>query len=92
MSIYREKEWITDKPLIVPKIVYIVMALMVMLAVVTGLAYWFESSVLDRFNETPLFDLFSDAFKVGLGAFIGVLSQWASTVFGNQDAAANTET
>ena len=54
-----------DKPLIIPRIVYVVMALMVMLAVVTGLAYWFESSVLG-FNETPLFDLFSDAFKVGL--------------------------
>ena len=81
-----------DKPLIIPKIVYVVMALMVMLAGVTSLAYWFEPSVLDGFNETPLFDLFSDAFKVGLGAFIGVLSQRASTVFGKQDVAANTVT
>ncbi len=40
-----------DKPLIDPKIVYVVMALMVMLAVVTSLAYWFESGSYGLFLE-----------------------------------------
>jgi hypothetical protein len=75
-----------EKPLIVPRIVWVGLGLMIMLIIVTSLAYWYEtsnSSALD--NNTPLFGLFSDAFKVGLGAFIGVMSQWASRVFGTED-------
>jgi hypothetical protein len=69
---------------VIPKIVYISMGVMILLTAITGTAYWYETgNSTDPGNHvTPLFDLFSDAFKVGLGAFIGVLSQWASSVFG----------
>lgn len=73
--------------LIIPKIVIISMVVMILLAGVTGLAYWFEISHSDVTSNGPsIYELFSDAFKVGLGAFIGVLSQWASKVFGNEGA------
>ncbi|NIP17870.1 MAG: hypothetical protein GWM87_06730 [Xanthomonadales bacterium] len=73
--------------LVIPKIVWVAMTVMVLLIVVTGAAYWLETSQSGGLNnETPLYDLFSDAFKVGLGAFIGVLSQWASKVFGREEA------
>jgi len=72
-----------DKPLIVPKIVWISMGTMVLLILVTVWAHHYETVSHPLPNgATPLFSLFSDAFKVGLGAFIGVMSQWAAKVFG----------
>ena len=76
-----------NNPSIIPKIVYISLGVMILLAVVTSVAYWYETgNSADLNNKTPLFEVFSDAFKVGLGAFIGVMSQWASKVFGREGA------
>ena len=69
------------KPLIVPRIVIVGMFVMVFGATLAAAAYVFETRVLTSGDALPLFELFADAFKVGLGAFIGVLSQWASRVF-----------
>lgn len=83
---------IVDKPLIVPKIVYIGLAMMILLIAITSMAYWYEIRSTAKLNgATPLFDLFADAFKVGLGAFIGVMSQWASKVFGQDGAERNNK-
>lgn len=72
-----------EKPLVVPRIVWFSLSTMMMLIVVTLAAYYYETRVSPLENgTTPLFGLFGDAFKVGLGAFIGVMSQWAALVFG----------
>ena len=68
------------KSLIVPRIVIVGMFVLVFGAALAAGAYVFETRVLNS-DALPLFELFADAFKVGLGAFIGVLSQWASRVF-----------
>jgi hypothetical protein len=60
---------------------------MVLLILVTVAAYLYDTVyVPSPSGATPLFSLFSDAFKVGLGAFIGVMSQWAALVFGQEAA------
>lgn len=69
------------KPLVVPRIVFVGLMVMVFGAVLAAWAYYYETQVLPDGGDLPLFNLFADAFKVGLGAFIGVLSQWASRVF-----------
>lgn len=66
---------------VIPRIVIIGMMVMIFGAVLSFLAYIFETQVLGMTPPLPLYELFADAFKVGLGAFIGVLSQWASRVF-----------
>ena len=72
-----------EKPLVVPRIVWFSLSTIIILIVVTLAAYYFETRVSPLDNgTTPLFELFADAFKVGLGAFIGVMSQWAALVFG----------
>ena len=77
-----------DKPMIIPRIVWMSMGTMILMITVTVIAYWYESIQMPNANgTTPLFDLFSDAFKVGLGAFIGVMSQWAAQVFGKETGA-----
>ena len=72
-----------EKPLVVPRIVWFSLSTMMMLIVVTLVAYYYETRISPLENgTTPLFGLFGHAFKVGLGAFIGVMSQWAALVFG----------
>lgn len=75
------------KPQIIPRIVVIGMVVFLFGAILATLAYIYEMSVLKLTTGHPLFDLFADGFKVGLGAFIGVLSQWASRVFTNAEEA-----
>jgi len=75
-----------NKPLVIPKIILIGMIVWVFGAILAAAAYYYETTLLNSLNSsssssTPLFDLFADAFKVGLGAFIGVVSQWANRVF-----------
>ncbi len=80
-----------DRPLVVPRIVFIGLMVMVFGAVLAAWAYYYETQVLSTGGDLPLFNLFADAFKVGLGAFIGVLSQWASRVFGEGEKGARPE-
>lgn len=75
------------KPQVVPRIVIIGLAVMVLGAILAAVSYVYEMSVINTGTDHPLFDLFADGFKVGLGAFIGVLSQWASRVFANAEEA-----
>lgn len=37
--------------------------------------------IVNAWDNPELFDVLSDAFKVGLGALIGVLAQWTNRVF-----------
>ena len=75
------------KPQVVPRIVIIGLAVMILGAILATVSYVYEMSIIRSTTGHPLFDLFADGFKVGLGAFIGVLSQWASRVFANAEAA-----
>ncbi len=63
----------------VPKIVYIAVFVLMFVALLAVASYYYENKL--GLKETPMFNLFADAFKVGLGAFIGVNSQWANVVF-----------
>ncbi len=65
----------------IPKIVFIGVFVMMFVAVLAVGSYFFETIILTETTGTPMFELFADAFKVGLGAFIGVNSQWATVVF-----------
>jgi hypothetical protein len=80
-----------DRPLVVPRIVFVGLMVMVFGAVLAAWAYYYETQVLANGGDLPLFNLFADAFKVGLGAFIGVLSQWASRVFGEGEKGTRPE-
>ena len=60
-------------------------------ALLAALSYVYEMSIIKSTTGHPLFDLFADGFKVGLGAFIGVLSQWASRVFATAEEARKEE-
>lgn len=75
------------KPQVIPRIVIIGLGVMIFGALLAALSYVYEMSVIQSTNGHPLFDLFADGFKVGLGAFIGVLSQWASRVFASAEEA-----
>jgi hypothetical protein len=75
------------KPQIIPRIVIVGLIVMIFGAVLAAVAYVYETGVLGSTSDHPLFDLFADGFKVGLGAFIGVLSQWASRVFADVEEA-----
>ena len=43
--------------------------------------------IVNAWKEPELVTVLSDAFKVGLGAMIGVLAQWANKVFGEKQPA-----
>ena len=73
------------KPQVIPRIVIIGLLVMIFGALLAALSYVYEMSIIKSVTGHPLFDLFADGFKVGLGAFIGVLSQWASRVFANAE-------
>ena len=75
------------KPQVIPRIVVIGLVVMIFGAVLAALSYVYEMSIIKSTAGHPLFDLFADGFKVGLGAFIGVLSQWASRVFATAEEA-----
>ena len=72
-----------DKIWRIPVIVVVSSLLFTMLSAMTILSWQLETA--DVHGNRALFSIFSDAFKVGLGAFIGVLSQWATAVFGPRD-------
>lgn len=65
---------------LMPRIIVVGMTVMIFGATLAVGSYILEIVFLKK-DETPMFDLFADAFKVGLGAFIGVNSQWATQVF-----------
>ena len=67
----------------IPLVVKVYVGLFATVLVFTIVVWGFDIA-LHYEGEHHLYEIFADAFKVMLGAVIGVMSHWASQVFGQQ--------
>ncbi len=66
----------------IPSVVKVYVGLFAAVLVLTIVVWRVDLSFDNHEEKHHLYEIFADAFKVMLGAVIGVMSAWASKVFG----------